>query len=479
VRRQREFRPLFYNLADEAGIGDLAAFWDADIAPSSLRAMREWLQTQYPSLAALNAQWDTHFAAWDDVVPELTDAAMRRTDDNFSAWADFKAWMDVAFARAVRAGTDAVHRADPQALAALEGAQLPGWGGYDYSLLAPSVDVMEIYDTANALDMARAFAPGTIPLRTSFGWGPYEHHAAWRHLLRGGRGLIVWDEANNVVLPDGSPGPRGADLGALVAGLRQVAPRVLESTPADDPVAVLISQASFRTRWMLDHRPGGAAWSNRDAAREYEDNDWRASRREVLERLAGIGVQPRLLSSAAVEAGALGRDGLRVLFLPHAIALSAKEAAEIAAFKARGGTVLADTEAGLFDQHSRLLPKPLLAGVVTVTEATQRNGAPPTPAVLAATGTLMRMAGVVPRAVFRNPQNVPATGLDVRWLRHGETEMLSIQAASPYAPPGRVTIQFAEPVALTDLRAGGTRPRAKEATIDLDPFEPTIFSLAR
>jgi hypothetical protein len=67
----------------------------------------------------------------------------------------------------------------------------------------------------------------------------------------------------------------------------------------------------------------------------------------------------------------------------------------------------------------------------------------------------------------------------VRWLRHGGAEMLSIQAASPYAPPGRVTIQFAEPVALTDLRAGGTRPRAKEATIELDPFEPTIFSLAR
>ena len=30
-------------------------------------------------------------------MPELTDAAMRRTDDNYSAWADFKAWMDVAF----------------------------------------------------------------------------------------------------------------------------------------------------------------------------------------------------------------------------------------------------------------------------------------------------------------------------------------------------------------------------------------------
>ncbi|HYZ63781.1 MAG TPA: beta-galactosidase, partial [Acetobacteraceae bacterium] len=126
VRQQRPFRPLFYNLADESGIGDLSAAWDADIGPASLAAMRDWLKRQYPSLAALNEQWGTQYAAWDQVMPELTDQALRRTDDNYSAWADFKAWMDVAFARAVRAGTEAVHEADPAGLAALEGAQVPG-----------------------------------------------------------------------------------------------------------------------------------------------------------------------------------------------------------------------------------------------------------------------------------------------------------------------------------------------------------------
>ena len=100
-------------------------------------------------------------------MPELTDAALQRTDGNYSAWADFKAWMDVAFARAVRAGTDALHQADPDAFAGLEGAQVPGWGGYDYSLLAPAVDVMEIYDSG-AMELARAFNPNLIALRTSF-----------------------------------------------------------------------------------------------------------------------------------------------------------------------------------------------------------------------------------------------------------------------------------------------------------------------
>ena len=79
------------------------------------------------------------------MVPDTTDAALARAGENFSAWADFKAWMDVAFADAVRAGTDAVHAAGADALAGIEGAQPPGWGGYDYALLAPAVDVMEMY----------------------------------------------------------------------------------------------------------------------------------------------------------------------------------------------------------------------------------------------------------------------------------------------------------------------------------------------
>ena len=123
-------------------------------------------------------------------------------------------------------------------------------------------------------------------------------------------------------------------------------------------------------RWMLDQRMRGAAWWDRDAAREYEDNAWSVSRRQVLRRLGEIAMQPRLVSSAMVEAGALRNDGLRVLILPHAIALSRAEAEEIRAFARPGrNRVLADTEPGLFDQHGRRQPAPLLAGVAALPEA--------------------------------------------------------------------------------------------------------------
>jgi hypothetical protein len=479
VHDQSRFRPLFYNLADEPGIGDLAAAWDADIAPSSLTAMRQWLRTQYADVAALNREWGTDFADWDAVVPELTNAAIRRTDDNYSAWADFKAWMDIAFARAVRAGTDAVHRADATALAALEGGQIPGWGGYDYSLLARAVDVMEIYDYGNSLDLARAFNPALITLRTSFAGGPRETHAAWRNLLHGGHGMVVWDERDDVVLPDGSAGPRGREIAELAASLRAVAPAIMAAEPSDDPVAVLYSQASFRTRWMLDQRDKGAAWFGRDAAREYEDNAWRASRRQVLERLAGIAVQPRIVSSAMVEGGALQRDGLRVLILPHAIALSEAEVNEIRAFAGRGGTVLADTEPGVFDQHSRRLPAPSLAGVALVPETMLLDGGAAEPGALAAFAALLRNGGVSPRVELRGPDGLFATGIDARWSRRGDTTILALQAVAPWQAPGHIEVRLTAPATVQDLRFPDPVRLAQQFSVVLDPVVPTILSIRR
>ena len=475
VAAQSRYHPLYYNLADEAGIGDLAAAWDADISPASLAGFREWLHTQYPSLPALNVEWGTDFSDWDAVQPMLTDAALLRGDGNYAAWNDFKAWMDVAFARAVRAGTDALHRADPAALSGLEGGQLPGWGGYDYFRLAPAVDVLEVYDEANNVAIARAANPDAVLLRTSF--GPGDGAEAWRNLLQGGRGTVVWDDADQVVHADGSPAPRGAELARLVTAIRAVAPSIMASQPDRDNVAVLVSQASFRVQWLLD-RQAGAPWSDRDSGREYEDNAWRASRRETLQRLSALGIQPHLLSSAMLEAGALSREGIRVLFLPDALSLSDAELAAIRAFAAGGGTVLADTEPGLFDGHLRRRDAPPLPVIAKVSEDVMRRGGLPDASQLDGQAELLRAAGTPPRAVFRAPNGNRATGIEARWFRQGDRQLLSLQSVAPYTAPSRISVELSRPSMVRDLRAAGEPLDAQRFTINLDPADPSIFEIS-
>lgn len=477
VAENRPFAPLFYNLGDESGIADLAAAWDADTSPASLDGFRAWLQTRYPDIDALNRQWGTAYASWDAVQPELTDAALARTDDNFSAWSDFKAWMDVSFARAVRAGTDAVHAADPAARAALEGGQLPGWGGYDYARLAPALDVMEIYDFGQSLDLATAANPALIPFHTAFGRGAPETHATWRFVLHGGRGQVVWDENGDIVTPQGAPGPRGTELAALLATIRPLftgAASLADATPDPDPVAILVDQESFRLTWLLDRRAGNRDWAARDAEREYDDNAWRASRRLMAGALAELGVQPRFVSADTLDSGRLP-PGLRLLLLPHAIALSDRALDTIRTFRAGGGTVLADTEPGLFDGHGRRRATPPLPDLPHP-QALRVTG---DPADLPGIATLLHAAGAPPRLRLRFPDDGTVPGVEARWFRAADgSTVLGLQSARPWSAPPGFLLQLSTPATVTDLRRPGPAATGTSFPVVLDPVEPTILRLA-
>ena len=275
--------------------------------------MRAWLRGQYASLAALNAEWGSGFAHWEDVVPQGTDAAIARRDGNFASWNDFKAWMDVAFADALRAGTDAVHAADPTARAAIEGAQIPGWGGYDYTRLAGAVDVMEIYEAADNVGIVASLDPALVRLVSS-GGGPAEAHDIWHAALLGARGVVLWDPDGAVVAADGTPGPRGIALAPVFAALHgDAGARLLASRPDYAAIGILYSPESERVRWLLDRRQdatrGLPNWTTRDAEAEWGDTAPRAARRHAVAALERAGLTPRFLAPAMLEHRRPGRIG--------------------------------------------------------------------------------------------------------------------------------------------------------------------------
>ena len=198
-----------------------------------------------------------------------------------------------------------------------------------------------------------------------------------------------------------------------------------------------------------------------------------------MQRLLALGLQPHMLSSAMLEAGTLSQDGIKVLVLPHAIALSDAEVEAIRRFAASGGTVVADTEPGLFDGHSRLRPTPPLKGVAEVPEAMLRMGGTPSRDALDAQAALLAHAGVAPRAIFLAADGRRATAIEARWFQAGDHALLSLQAAAPDTAPPAIEIVLDAPATLSDLRHRGPAVTASRERVSLDAVEPTILEVHR
>ena len=513
VRAQRTYRPLYYNLGDETGIADLSIFWDFDFSSYSLSGFRRWLKGQYGTLAGLNAEWDSHFTRWNNVMPMTTREAMVRADDNFAPWADFKAWMDVAFARTLRLGRDAVHAADPDAYAAIEGGQIPGWGGYDYSRLAHAVDVMELYDGGANLEIVRSLNPNMVILTTSSGSGPEEAHHVWRELLRGSRGTILWDPNGGFVGKNGAVGRRGREAASYLREIRSgLGSLLINSTRNWDPIAILYSPASMRTQWMLDWKPQPDAWSRRPTSASYEDASAVRDAMVGYSWLLGhMGLNPRFITSGMIARGELRNGGYRVLILPHVISLSGTEATEIRDFVKRGGRVIADVQPGLFDEHSRKLSHLLLADLFgdAAVAATPPQGENESAVYLSPNvvgclqsmvkescqgtqerlGRILSQRSVRPMASITDHIGRPVTDCELYFFRKGPATIIALQRdeMKPPAPGsgGRardtsssdtIVLTLRRPAYVYDFRAKHALGWTSRLELLLDPYEPTILS---
>ena len=452
IHQQSRYHPLYYSLGDETGIADLSAYWDFDLSPASVAGYRQWLRMQYRSPRELNAEWGTAFPTWDSIQPETTNAAMRRAGANFAAWNDFKAFMDATFAGALRFGTGAIHHADPTALSAIEGAQLPGWGGYDYTNLAHALDVIEGGDeTTRAI--FRSINPEIIPLTTSFDATPDELHRVWRAVLGGARGLILWDEDNSIVGQDAALRPRGQAYAPLFAALRgEIGRRMIDARPEYDPVAVLYSPVSFRVQWMLDHRPVGDAWMHRSAEIELEDNAWRVALRGFTASLARMGLHPRFVTEQQLRQAPPPE---RTLILPDTIALSDDAVTSIIRFTSRGGHVIADVPPAAFDGHGR-----------------RRATASPIPATIVPPNDLARVLTLAPR--YR--VEAPNSDVDTFVYRSNGHRLLALQLRAAGQEPETVTIDLRGSAA-RDIATGHDYGHPGRLALTLDPVAPAILEL--
>jgi hypothetical protein len=485
ARRQSAYHPLFYNLADEAGIADLAAYWDFDFSPSSLAGFRAWLRVRYGTIGTLNRQWGSGFASWNQVMPLTAVEAVRRADGNYAAWADFREWMDVSFFRALKMARDAVHSVAPKAIATIEGGQAPGTGGYDYSLLSRALDGFELYDAGGNIDMIRSFSPHAVLLTTSFEGGPAEKRRVWREVLRGGRGLILWDDGADYVAADAALGTRGREAAGYYNEIRNgVGALLINSRPWPTGIAIHYSPASQRIAWILAEKAKGEAGIEAATAADHPPDDMTLSRDSLCRTLANRGYQYRFVASRQVEEGTLRTGGIHTLVLAGSIALSSVEAAEIRRFVRHGGLVIADGEPGVFDTHGRRLTMPRLSdwfpsGKPSTPVGIGRGRAVPMEgADFQSIADVLQRNGVEPTFPVTDPRGGGVPEVEVHALRNGAVTLLGLLSGATTAQSRVVTLTLPSAGFVYDLRSGNALGRGRRFSVPLEPDEPTILAVS-
>lgn len=384
LRKLGSNTPLALDLRDELSVTTSANPFDYDFSPAGLGAFREWLKTQYRDLPALNAEWETSFANWDDVKPFSTDrikarmagrpndangepdwsavkrvsfdaatALTQRPRWNFAPWCDFRTFQDISLARTLGDLRETVRKANPQLPVGIEGTQMPSaWGGYDFWRLSQVLDWVEPYDVANAREIWGSFMPGRPMLTTV---GEKDVRAArrrlWHLLLQGDRGCIVWWSEDCVAVRDGvlTLSERGQALAPVLKEMTSpLAALFLRAQREFDPIAIHYSQPSIQVDWLIESTADGRTWPRRFSSFEGAHNRLAAIRNGWLKALQDLGFSPRFVSSEQIVRGELP---FKALVLPNSLALSDKE---LDALRTSKCLLLADTQPGLFDEHGKL-----------------------------------------------------------------------------------------------------------------------------
>jgi hypothetical protein len=410
VRKNRGHDPLAYDLRDELSTTISANPFDYDFNPIALVQFREWLQTQYADLAALNAEWETRFSSWAEVKPFTTDEIKNRmasgdalprgkpdwqqvqalkfdpatagqspTRWNFSPWADFRTYMDLSLARALDELRQAAHALDQRTPVGIEGTQMPhAFGGYDLWRLSQVLDWVEPYDIGDAREIFGSFMPGKPIVTTVFEADTnHARRRLWHLLLEGDRGCIVWwsEDCIDWNTPDYTLTPKAKALAPVLNEMTSPLARLLLRARRErDPIFIHYSQPSIQADWLLESTVDGSTWLRRFSSFESDHNHLALVRESWLKAFQDLGYSPQFLSSAQIENGALRKPGHAVLVLPVSWAVSDKEAAEIRAASGALRGIFCDGSPGLFDEHAKLRKQGALEAIFAVAAAGTARG---------------------------------------------------------------------------------------------------------
>lgn len=365
------YRPVGYSCGDELSVTYYVTPFDYDFSPVALEHFRTWLQGEYESLAALNAEWDTDFASWDEVMPMTAEQVRER--GNYAPWADHRSFMEFSLAEFFDFTDNELERHDPGARIGISGTQAAeAYGGYDWWRLTEALDFGQTYDHQNTGIMHRSFHDFlTAPWWGYAQTGPPLSNRLWRRMLEANDGASFYTY-NYLFWPDYTWTQCTSEALPVVREIQGGLARLLDAcAEREADVLVHYSQPSIHGAWIT----GGQT--------VFRDN-----RGGWIQAIEDSGMQVSFLAYAQLEEGALTEMMPRVFLLPYSVALSDAEVAEIEAYVRAGGTVVADARIGLMDEHCRLRETGALDELFGVRRAAVEPGAPRPEGVARFTATL-------------------------------------------------------------------------------------------
>jgi hypothetical protein len=354
-----------YAFDDEISSGSFGSPIETDGSPLSVAGYRKFLESMYGSIEALNAEHGAAYKSFDAVEPRSYEAVREqiRPDTlgklNLSPWCDWRSYMDTQWSDALAELTRTANAIDPETPAGYVGGGTPcAYGGGDYRKLTKAVQWMEAYDIGASNEILRSFWDQTHPrVQTFFSSKDAKRDAwfLWYYLCHGSRGVICWPEG---WLQDGKAVDYITANAATFKELQgPVSRKIVDGVFLHDPIAIYYSQPSIQATWAMDAVVHQKTWPRRSSSMENAISTASLTRIGWLKSLEDVGLQAKFIHQDHLLAGALQKEGCKVLLLNRALCLSDAEVAAIRAFAAAGGAVIADHLCGIYDEHGKARPK--------------------------------------------------------------------------------------------------------------------------
>ncbi|MDD5597238.1 MAG: beta-galactosidase [Victivallaceae bacterium] len=346
------FAPAGYSLGDENDLSVNKV--EVCFSKHCRDGFRNYVKRSYFDLDALNKEWQTSFKSWDEV--EAAPLAKAQKLNQPARWVDFRTFMEEVFLKIHEIGSQTVKSIDSNALVGFDGGfDISSFNGYDWWRLSQLLDLWGIYPDHLQAEILRSFHKKNA--RTGRWYGGYNHRTRFVAYAEWEPWYDLFHEMNNIwwfsiISPCYSTVT--AENTMNPASFR---PFPILKASSDETLKIKNGIGKLLLGVRRDH--GGVALLYSQAslhASTFYGNcsDPNAGSYDFIRILEDLNYQYRFISYEQLSDGILDKEKYRCLILPGTIALSDGEKQQIMEFAKRGGVVIADIEAGLYNDHGNV-----------------------------------------------------------------------------------------------------------------------------